>query len=141
MKIIFRLSFLLPLIFCSGCIIPYHFTERPGVKGLVVDTQTGVPLANVNIALSAVYGTWNPTNSISSWHTNELASAYSKNNGTFEIRPIKQWGVLIIPGDYFRRNYELKTETTNYRATRIRFSCNGLDGGPNSEIIRLSREP
>jgi hypothetical protein len=141
MKILFRLSFVLPLIFCSGCIIiPYHFTARPGANGIVEDEQIGIPLANVHVVLSTVYGTGNgnPTNEIVTWFTNELVSTSSKDNGTFQIPPKKQWGLLIIPSDHFPRDYELKAESTNYYPAKIHF--NSFDE-PLLETIRLSRKP
>jgi hypothetical protein len=144
-KILFWLCFVLPLIFCSGCIaIPYHFTERPGVAGVVVDRRTEIPLANVRINLASVYGIWNPTNHLSVWRTNQLVSTYSTTNGIFKISPKKEWGLLIIPSDVFPRGYELKTESTNYQPLAIRFTYSPMHNGKyavtNFGIIKLSAE-
>jgi hypothetical protein len=130
MKAFFRPCFILLLILCSSCIaIPYHFTDRPGAKGIITDKQTEAPLANVHINLASISEFWDPTDHLSVWRTNQLVSTDSMSDGAFEIPPKKEWNLLIIPSDVFSREYELTIEHTNYQPFKIQFIHSPMNSG------------
>jgi hypothetical protein len=129
MKILFRLKFILPLVFCAGC-IPYHYTLQPGAIGTVVDAKSGTLLPNTHVVLSRLSETWNPTNRISLFFTNQVASTTSTNDGAFRIQPKREWGILFfVPTDFPWGIYELKVENTNYQTLRFRFASVLIDTG------------
>jgi len=76
------------VILCAGC-IPYRFSPRPGVSGHVVDGGTGRQLADAEVEIK-------PT------RTGEaVVKTHTSLDGTFQIRPRRQWGVYLVPGDVF----------------------------------------
>jgi hypothetical protein len=132
---------ILSAIFCSGC-IPYHYTLQPGATGTVVDSKSGCPLPDAQVILSSIHGTWDPTNNIDVFFTNQVASTTSTNNGTFHIPPKREWSVLIfIPIDFPWKRYELRVENTNYQTLKFRFTSFPLDTGKqastNFGVIKL----
>jgi hypothetical protein len=144
MKILFRFGLILLLVFCAGC-IPYHYTLQPGATGTVMDGKSGTPLSHVHVVLSRISGRWNPTNNISEFFTNQVASTTSANDGTFHISSKREWGILIlIPQDFFWANYEFKVENTNYQTLKFRFASVAIDTGKQSTtnfgVIKLSAD-
>ena len=107
-----------------------------------MDKQTEAPLVDANIGLGKIYGFWDETNHLAAWHTNRLVSTRSAVDGTFNIRPKKEWSVLIIPSDVFPGTYELVIQSTNHHPSIIRFGHSPLDNGRKSTenvgIIKLN---
>jgi hypothetical protein len=78
------LAFLLPV---SGC-IPWHFTMRAGVSGVVADSTSLMPISNATITLRDRPG--KPT-----------VQAHTDANGKFRIAARQMWSIYIVPMDIF----------------------------------------
>jgi len=70
-----------------GC-WPARFVYQPGVKGTVISTDDGKPVANAYIRLSVPRKDLVPETSSASGH-----------DGTFNVRPYSQWHVASIFGE------------------------------------------
>ena len=110
--------------------------------GTIVDGQTGIPLGNAHITLERITCAGNETNRVNICQTNYFASTNSDETGRFELSPLKQWAVLIIPGDYFPMYYEVSIERTNYEPVRIGFAHRATQTGQDAirdlAVIRLN---
>ena len=131
------------LTFCTGC-FPYRYTVRPGVKGLVVDGQTKLPVVNATVTLASIVGTGNWTNDVVIWQTNTVAVTNGNQCGTFCIPPKRKWGIYIVPMDVFLSSYEVTIQKTDYTTLKISFLHDPMAAGKNATTnlgnIELNRE-
>jgi hypothetical protein len=87
---------LLPLAFLglAGCIpVPYHFTLRPEVSGVVLDAASSAPIGNATITCT--------TPNLSRGTTDQIGK--SDPHGQFKIPAKKRWALYIIPEDIYIR--------------------------------------
>jgi hypothetical protein len=115
-------------IFCAGC-FPFHYCEQPGIRGTVVDQQSGLPLTNALVDLAVIYGFRDETNSVDVWKTNSIARTNVNFSGSFEIPPVRKWGIYIIPMDVFPRDYKIRASAVDHVEKDIYFmhcaTCTG----------------
>jgi len=100
----FVVSALIILVsFCfSGCIMmPYKFTPRQQYSGLLVDSDSGLPVANATVTLSRKY--------------DDSVSVLSDTDGRFLAPSWRSWGLLILPADYFPRPWMLTITASGYQ--------------------------
>jgi len=114
------LSYVLVLAACSGCVpIPYHAVVRPGINGIILDAQTGLPIVGANITV-------NSTNIFQGRvkYCNYIVSSESATAGTFSIPPQKKWWFEFTPNwapmDGSIEGYLLASHT-NYETYRFNF--------------------
>jgi len=103
-----RLCLLLTtLVALPGC-FPYHFTERPGARGRVLDADTQEPIAGayLTITRAAEPGT-----------VRAVLSARTDAHGVFVIAPAKVWGIWVLIGDEFRLSCQLVVDAPGHRST------------------------
>jgi hypothetical protein len=74
----------------TGC-LPYHFTLRPGVSGVVLDGRDSTPITNATIVV---------TTRDSSRQTGEIVLTTTA-DGAFYVPPKQRWSVYIMPMDVF----------------------------------------
>jgi hypothetical protein len=82
----------------TGC-FPYDYTDRPGVAGTVVSSDSHEPVAGAGISFG-------PVNAV----------AYSATDGSFSVPPKKEWGVWIIPQDVFTLPCAVSIRRNGYEA-------------------------
>jgi hypothetical protein len=97
----------------SGC-FPYHYTDRPGISGRVVNARTREPLAGASISFGL---------------TNTVAVAISSADGSFVVSPKRQWGIWIIPQDVFSFPWTVCVRHSGYESNYIRFPFNAAATG------------
>jgi hypothetical protein len=76
------LPLMLSLTLLSSCYLPARISVSPGVKGRVIDRLTSLPIVGAKISLEK----------------SGDVSAYSDENGYFEICPKKEWAGFMIMG-------------------------------------------
>lgn len=138
-----RVSYLFPILLCSGCIAyPHNFTERPGISGVVVDEKTKAALVDVRVDLGQVIYHYDEVVGKSYTETNKIISTSTLNDGSFKINPLKKWGLLIIPADYFGHTYCVSAEKSDYQRVASKFFflqiSNGKYSTTNLGVIKLS---
>jgi len=144
MKMLLRSFAILPAIFCAGCIpVPQHFTDRPGVIGVVVDMETGTPISDAEVSLDRVYYHYeNYTNHSFDLITNRIVSTTTSSVGAFEIPPKREWNLSFIISDHPWISYQLAVEHTNYNHYEKGIIWNtlvsGKDAVTNFNMIRLT---
>lgn len=107
MKRSLSLLILLMVFLCTGCPIPVVYTLQPGIRGKIIDIDTGQPIANAKVALASVYCE-------TQTEYEKLATSCTNQDGTFCISPKQQWGICLIPSDPPTRCLILSVEKDNY---------------------------
>ncbi len=103
----------LTLCLCSGC-TSYHWLLRPGATGLIVDSQTGAPIARAQVVLSRdpkFYGTLYVGDGGSLY----AARTLSATNGTFTFQPLQKQGVIDTVGPNDGIFYALSVRRDGYQ--------------------------
>jgi len=90
---------ILALCGLSGC-IPFHYTDRPGVTGVVINKRTRLPVEGAEISLG---------------RAGKLAVASSSKDGSFSIPPLKSWGIYVIPYDAGMMSFPLSIKRSGYQ--------------------------
>ena len=106
-----------PVIFwMTGC-IPYHFTEVPGARGTVIDSETNQPIQGVVVELQGPNHIFKDVTITS--ETQEL--------GMFIFVPKKKWGIYIFPSDVFPIPYRALFSHEQYKDYQVEFSHRPMD--------------
>jgi hypothetical protein len=82
------LPVLLAALSLGGC-FPYHYTQRPGATGTVVDAQSGAPIRGALVSLVG-YG-------MRSRPQDDVFDVRTAADGRFEILPVKEWNIYVVP--------------------------------------------
>jgi hypothetical protein len=100
------LTFFCLLVFVAlGC-FPYQFTVEPGVKGLLVDARTGLPIPGAEIALRTRKGE---------------ANTVTSDDGGFRIDAKQNWGIVIAPFDSLHYDCTVSIEASGYDSATMKF--------------------
>jgi hypothetical protein len=122
---------LLVALSVGGC-FPYHYTQRPGATGTVVDAQSGAPIRGALVSLVG-YG-------MSSRPQDDVFDARTAADGRFEIVPVKQWNIYVVPMRPAPVPVALKVRAKGYRDLDKEISFSML--GPSVEdfgSLRMTR--
>ena len=122
---------LLVALSAAGC-FPYHYTDRPGATGTVLDAQSGEPIAGALVSLVG-YG-------VRSRPQDDVFDVRTAADGRFEIRPVQRWNIYVVPMRPASVPATLKIRARGYKDVdkEIAFSMLGPsieDFGP----IRMTR--
>jgi hypothetical protein len=77
------------IISCAGC-MPYHFTKKPGISGVVLDSSTNDTIAEADVELT----TWSFPDKK---EKNETIS--TRDDGSFVVPAEQYWGIYMVPLD------------------------------------------
>ena len=123
MKMAWPLVYLiLAVCLFSGC-TSYHWLLRPGASGIVVDSQTSIPIAGAQIKLSkdpALYGVWYAGDGLGL----RAVTTTSATNGTFNISPLRALGHIDTVTPNVGRFYVLTITRDGYApyTNKLRYS-------------------
>ena len=122
---------LLVTLALGGC-FPYHYTQRPGVTGTVVDAQSGAPIRGALVSVVG-YG-------MRSRPQDDVFDVRTAADGRFEIFPVQQWNIYIVPMRPAPIPVALKVLASGYRDLDKEISFSML--GPSVEdfgSLRMTR--
>lgn len=100
----------------TGC-IPYHFTEKPGVLGKVVDSETNQPINDVDVKCKLQ----------KDYIENGGVVVKTSQDGTFYLPPQKKWGLYFFPMDCFPLQYNLIFSHNEYSQIQLEFQHSAID--------------
>ncbi len=83
------MAILIVALLYSGC-FPYHFTEKPGVSGTVLDARTGIPIPGATVCLTSYPFAVNET---------KIETSTTQGDGSFLIPAQQRWSLYIVPLD------------------------------------------
>ena len=112
-------SVLLITSLCCGC-ARFHVLLRPGATGLVVDSQTEMPVAGAVVTLTrnpAFYGALYVGDGRSLY----AMSAVTATNGTFSIPPKQKWGIIDTVGPIDSICYIFSVQKDGYQTYTNQF--------------------
>jgi hypothetical protein len=118
----------------AGCVLPYHFTLRPGVSGTVVDGESLAPIPNANVAIA--------TRDFRDREFLPVIFGITAPDGGFDMPSKRQWGIYIMPMDFAGPRSEATIEAVGYNKAVIQLS--GSPVVPKSiklGTVRLTRAP
>ena len=94
------LILLLPCILCSGCLFRIeHDTTSPGARGVVLNTQTHVPVTGAIVAVSRAYGYTNAAPVSEALSEIRRPVVITSSDGRFSIRPERHSQLVFMPYD------------------------------------------
>src|SRR5262249_15633156 len=89
--------------FLCGC-IPYRFTGRPGVTGVVLDSNTRAPVAGATVTVA----------SRETYADEMRGNAVTAADGSFSIPPYWRWGLYLPCSDTFDYPASLSVQRAGY---------------------------
>jgi len=98
---------------------PYHYTERPGVNGLVLDSDSGAPIPNTSIEIE----------SRKIDKSTQQTQVTAKTDGSFNLQAKQFWGVYIIPMDVFGPWSDAIIAAPGYETVTIKLAASAI--GPS----------
>jgi hypothetical protein len=101
------LGIVIVALIASGC-FPYHFTDRPGVSGRVIDAETEAPIERADVTLQIKM-------------SDEEIAAVSAPDGQFMIPAKQSWGIVIAPFDPLAHIWHVKIQAPGYEKYDERF--------------------
>jgi hypothetical protein len=108
-----RYMLLIPVCLATSGCFPYHYTDRPGINGTVVNAASQQPVVGAGIAFG---------------RTNDIVTQTTA-DGSFAIPPKKQWGIWIIPQDVFTSRYAVSIRRDGFQDYETEVLSNPADGG------------
>lgn len=125
------LPVLLAALSVGGC-FPYHYTQRPGATGTVVDARSGAPIRGALVSLVG-YG-------MRSRSQDDVFDVRTAADGRFEIFPVKEWNIYVVPMRPAPIPVALKVRASGYRDLDREISFSML-GPPVEDFgsIRMTR--
>jgi hypothetical protein len=122
------------LLGLGGCIpMPYRFTLRPEVSGVILDAASSAPISNATVTCT--------TPTLSRGGTTDQV-ANSDASGRFDIPAMKRWGVYIMPMDYFFRPSRVVVAAPDHESRSLQVAADQPQGKPaDLGDIRLKATP
>ncbi len=124
------LLLLILIIPCSGC-MPYHFTNKPGISGNVIDSTTKDAISGADVKLT----TWSFLDK-----KEKIETASTGENGSFNIPAEQRWSIYMVPLDPGPLKARVSIEKKGYREFTNEFYINTM--GPsitNFKTLPLER--
>ena len=100
----------------GGC-IPYHFTERPGAFGRVIDAETNQPINDARVQLKLD----------NEYIEDKGTEVKTVQDGKFCLPPRKKWGLYFFPMDCFPFQYDLTFVHNEYSQMQLQFQHSAID--------------
>jgi hypothetical protein len=106
----------------TGC-FPYHYTDRPGVSGSVVDEIGSAPISNATVLIR--------THDLK--HRTGEIQATCNAEGMFYLAPVRSWGIYIIPMDVFGPFSEVTIDAPGYESKTVKLPASAM--GPAKVVL------
>ena len=131
-KLVIAILSLFAALSLPGCVFPYHYTRSPGVRGVVVDSQTRLPISNALVSLIS-YG-------FAARPENDVFDVRTAANGEFEIPPKQEWSIYIVPMDPAPLWATVRIKVAGYTDVERKISISVM--GPsmtNLDVVPMTR--
>jgi len=99
----------------TGC-IPYHYTIRPGVSGVVLDDRSATPIPGATVVVK--------NRQLS--QKAELLTLTTSPDGSFYLAPKRKWGIYIVPADVFGPWTEATISASGFESRSFTLSTSAM---------------